>query len=471
MKNLLIIRLDGIGDYILFRNFIEILTTSKRYSEYRFTLLCNKSWYELSEFLDSKYISNFISFEKEKYLSNPLYKYSLEHKLDDYHFDIILHPTYSRSVIADNLINSIQAKKKIGYDGDFSNITIKEKNLTNKFYTRLVKTNEEYLFEFERNKLFFEEILSAKIDIRKTYIDTKQYKLLEPDFGKYIVFVIGAQDENRKYAINNYAQIANWLVEKYNINIVLCGSINDSNYSKCFAEKTRKKLINLAGLTSLTDMLGIINHSLLVLSNDTGLAHMTVALNKICIIISNGNHFGRFVPYSKEQDNSVTICPFDYSKNINKYKKKYYYGSDLDINTISYRRIINRLKIYLTEQEFIDNNAFNIIFSDIHRFNQTNLTFSKNFNSFFIQIEKFKQADENYILYGNGTISKIIQMLIPDKITGYVDINDDNNHPSTLKDREFDMILITVLGREKEVIDYLSIDLGIKKEQIVSFKI
>lgn len=49
-KTLLLVRLDAIGDYVLFRNFIEILKKSERYKGYKITLLGKllaKSWIKI----------------------------------------------------------------------------------------------------------------------------------------------------------------------------------------------------------------------------------------------------------------------------------------------------------------------------------------------------------------------------------------------------------------------------------------
>ena len=48
-KHILLIRLDAIGDYILFRNFIEVLKRNPKYSDYKITLLGNIVWRELAE--------------------------------------------------------------------------------------------------------------------------------------------------------------------------------------------------------------------------------------------------------------------------------------------------------------------------------------------------------------------------------------------------------------------------------------
>lgn len=94
--------------------------------------------------------------------------------------------------------------------------------------------------------------------------------------------------------------------------------------------------------------------------------------------------------------------------------------------------------------------------------------FSKNFNKFFEQISLI---DKNIILYGYGTIGKTIQKLIPEKIIGYVDMNDNNNHPSTLRNMKYDKILISVLGREEEIKRYLVKELSVPKNKIITIEL
>ena len=66
-KSLLLIRLDAIGDYVLFRNYIEILKKSEKYKDFNITLLGNSAWKSLSEELDGEYIDKFIWLDRYKF--------------------------------------------------------------------------------------------------------------------------------------------------------------------------------------------------------------------------------------------------------------------------------------------------------------------------------------------------------------------------------------------------------------------
>ena len=74
-KSLLLVRLDAIGDYILFRNFIESLKKNQKYNNYKITLLGNNVWKNLSKELDYEYVDNFIWLDRNKFNKNLIYRY------------------------------------------------------------------------------------------------------------------------------------------------------------------------------------------------------------------------------------------------------------------------------------------------------------------------------------------------------------------------------------------------------------
>src|SRR5712664_1103973 len=56
---LLIIKSDGIGDYILFRNYLHFLKSSKKYKNHKIYLLANLASKDLATHLDSEIIEGF----------------------------------------------------------------------------------------------------------------------------------------------------------------------------------------------------------------------------------------------------------------------------------------------------------------------------------------------------------------------------------------------------------------------------
>ena len=97
-KSLLLIRLDAIGDYILFRNFIEELKKDKKYKHYSITLLGNTAWKSLSEELDSCFVDEFIWIDRNKFTKNIFYRFKILQKLVKNGYEVLLSPIYSREL-------------------------------------------------------------------------------------------------------------------------------------------------------------------------------------------------------------------------------------------------------------------------------------------------------------------------------------------------------------------------------------
>jgi hypothetical protein len=194
-------------------------------------------------------------------------------------------------------------------------------------------------------------------------------------------------------------------------------------------------------------------------------------------IINDSN--GKIVPKGDEKKLAKAII------NMIRDKQKRNQKAKKALKTISKHYTIKHQakrykKLYedLLSQKFKYTNAdieidkkIDSILGYVTRQNKTNknLSFSKNFNQFYAWIEELKQKNYKYVVYGNGTIGKTIQALISDKIIGYVDINDTKNHPLKLKQMQFDKIIISVLGREEEILRYLIKELKISQEKIIYF--
>ncbi len=117
-KSILLIRLDAIGDYILFRNFIEIIKKNEKYKDYKITLLGNEVWKEIAQKLDSEFIDDFIWLNRRKFNKNLIYRYRKLKEIIKKGYEIVVNPTYSREFYySDIIVKVLTAKEKIGSEG------------------------------------------------------------------------------------------------------------------------------------------------------------------------------------------------------------------------------------------------------------------------------------------------------------------------------------------------------------------
>ncbi len=347
---LLLIRLDAIGDYILTHDFFPYLRNSEQYKNFKITLCANISCRSLIEHYDKECFDNIIWVDRKKYYFNPVYRYGVMKQIYDAGFEIAIEPTYSREMLfGDSVIKFTQAVEKIGCTGsqDGSRKIFREL-FTDSYYTKLLPSGDENLFEFNRNKEFFENLLEKKILVERPSLDRAKTNPVLPG-EKYVVMVTGAQEPIKVWDLQNFSEVAGYLLKNTDYKIVFTGSPNEADRGEYIADVYKTdRIVNYCGKTSLPEYAGLIANAALVITNDTSAVHVAAAFQVPLICVVKGTRFGRFHPYPKEM---FPQSRFVYPKQIEEklgdvdfLLKKYRYGSSLHINSIKVEQVLSVLK-------------------------------------------------------------------------------------------------------------------------------
>jgi ADP-heptose:LPS heptosyltransferase len=337
-KSILIIKLDAIGDYVLFRNFLSEIKNDG----YSITFLGNIKIKHLAEGLDRMIVDKFIWFDVEK-RKNIFYLFKIYFKLIK-NFSIIIQASFSRSSISDFLVKISKSKLKIGFNGDNNNISEKYKKITDKWYDKLVDIDKKNVFEFYKNREFFSVILNREIQIKKPFIDKtiiNLNKISLPD--NFVVLFSGASADKRKWSKDNFIKISECLINNYKFNIVVCGSGEDK------ISFENEKFFDMTGKTNLMQLVYIISKSKLIIFNDTSGAHIGAALDIPTIVLSQFNHYGRFFPYPPEiSEKNICLTP-DIFNNLSKEEliDKFKFNSDIDISSLSIDKVKKTIDLIL----------------------------------------------------------------------------------------------------------------------------
>ena len=337
-RNLLIIKLDAIGDYILFRNFLEEIRVSCLYKDYRITFLGNSAVRDIAETLDKGFVDEFIWINRKDFFKNPFNVLRIANLIYN-KFNTTIHATHSREFIGDLLVKLSGSETRIGFYGDCNNISEKEKNKTDKWYTKLIDINKKINFEFYKNKYFFSQILNKSLAIKKPFIEIKNIptdtQITLPD--NFVVLFPGSSIDSKQWPADNFRSIGKYIINTYNQNIVICGSKADNASADIINIDGDKKIFDLTGKTSLTQLILVISKAKLVISNDTSGAHIGAALGIPTIILSRFNHYLRFVPYPPEISDKIFCLLPNIFNNISEDElvEKFKLGSDVDISLIS----------------------------------------------------------------------------------------------------------------------------------------
>ena len=171
----------------------------------------------------------------------------------------------------------IDSRKKVGFDKHSS-----RERISSYFYNQKVSIGYEKN-TIERYVKLISEALSIKItkdDLinKELYLFSKS-KLLIPQ-TPYIVFVIGSTWESRIYPKEKFAQVANAIKKDC---LVIWGTEQEKEKAEWMSSESN--YIQVMPKLSLDDLKHIIEHSSLLIGNDSGPSHMSWALNIPSIIL------------------------------------------------------------------------------------------------------------------------------------------------------------------------------------------
>jgi len=103
---------------------------------------------------------------------------------------------------------------------------------------------------------------------------------------KIVVFVAGSTNSRAKrWQAESFAELNDWIQARLNANVVLIGSKDELDVSIEVAAKSNIKPSILTGKTDLAEATAILSVCDLVISNDTGPAHIAAALGTKTLII------------------------------------------------------------------------------------------------------------------------------------------------------------------------------------------
>jgi ADP-heptose:LPS heptosyltransferase len=291
-KRILIIKADAIGDYILFRNFIEIIKLSPKYADHELDLLGNEIWRDIATSHDGKYITKFFFTKANNLYYSPKAVFKLGLQLFSRNYEIVLNPNSTRTFITDGLAALSGSSNLIGFESDTEGIERKYKAKTDKFYKTLLVKPADIHFEFARTRYFFEQVLNQPISIHKQFIDTDHAK------KSGITIFPGAGLKSRGWEAEKFARLIKKLEQNTNETIYLAGGNTEIQLCDDILRRSQSaSVVNISGKTNLNELIGLVANSAMVICNDSSAVHIAAAVDTPFVCVVGGGHFNRFVPY------------------------------------------------------------------------------------------------------------------------------------------------------------------------------
>ncbi|MEP6923830.1 MAG: lipopolysaccharide heptosyltransferase II [Pyrinomonadaceae bacterium] len=252
--------------------------------------LCTRGWAE-GIFADADFIDQILTYDKKGNSINSVFKQAK--KWRGYKFDlaILLNNAFESALLAQ--IGG--AQQRIGYRIDGRGFLLtdalsipawKDKRHEVFYYLNIIAQLEIKLFGetrvWERDPDILINVSESRKNAARKFLAESGVDLTR----KIIALCPGSTNSRAKrWQTESYSKLADLLQENLNASVVLIGSPDELEVSNDVCEKSTTKPILLTGKTSLSEAVAALSVVNLLVTNDTGPAHIAPAVGTKTIVI------------------------------------------------------------------------------------------------------------------------------------------------------------------------------------------
>jgi ADP-heptose:LPS heptosyltransferase len=288
VKRLLIIRLDAIGDFVLFTPFLRELR--QNLPNAWISLIVNPIVFNLARhcpYVDEVLQTNWHGDRDMNRFSRHWLCWRMAmKKLAHHKFDLAILPRRGPSYSHDAFLAYFSgARYRIAYSNTILKIKLPYYRNNDSLLTHLMK-DIDVTHEVESNLDFLRSIGgSIKSDYLELWPTSKDricaknllssYKITKDDF--LVALAPGKWDPKRRWPVSRFIDLALWLNEKYKAKFIIFGGNEDISLGWQIHSALNDSVINLAGQTALYQAFALLENCALFIGNDSGPKHLAAA--------------------------------------------------------------------------------------------------------------------------------------------------------------------------------------------------
>lgn len=111
----------------------------------------------------------------------------------------------------------------------------------------------------------------------------------------------GAKLQSRRWPVERFARLGLLLQNEFDASIVLTGAASEQALVTYLQARLRGNVLNLAGRTSLGDLAAVVDRLDLLVTNDTGAAHIAAARETPSIVLVGPSNPSRWAPLDRQR--------------------------------------------------------------------------------------------------------------------------------------------------------------------------
>lgn len=297
-KNVLVVRLDEIGDVVLTSPFLRELR--RNLPEASITLVVQPGVYNLVE--HCPYVNNVATFEtaKSKYSRSIKSAYRARRLVTDQlvnqDFDLAILPRWDIDSYSAAMVTYLSAARcRVTYSEHVNEEKRRANAGLDRLFTRVLsKTTHEH--EVEKNldliRFLGGTVFDDKLEVWLTENDREfatsflDREVLKDEY-KLIAIAPGARNGRRQWPIERFADLIRWLCTETSRRILVLGDAHDQHLGDELQTFGNGRVINATCKTSIRQAAALLERCDVFIGGDTGLMHLASAAGLFVIEISS----------------------------------------------------------------------------------------------------------------------------------------------------------------------------------------
>jgi len=301
-----IVRLDAIGDFVVWLPAAEELVAHLRASHSRVVLVANQLWAPWAARLLA--VDDVVPVDTGRLERDLRYRLAVLWRIRGLDLGTVVCPTFSRIPGDGNdaVVFASGACHRIGNLGyrSRSRVARAMRSLLNLGYSRLVLPDtapraDHPVAEAENNAAFLRGLgLTPASHVARLPVadDVNLAPLALPE-GPFAVLIPGGSFPAKAWPVERFAEVGRAL-KGHGLEVLVSGSGGEHALCQRLADACGGR--NIAGQTSLPALGEVIRRARLVVGNDSAGMHIAVAVGTDSLCVMWGGSFGRFIPYPPE---------------------------------------------------------------------------------------------------------------------------------------------------------------------------
>lgn len=165
--------------------------------------------------------------------------------------------------------------------------------------------------------------------------------------GNYVVLMPGSAHQDKCWPVDRFAAVADKIKTEFGIDVVVVGSNSERPLCDKLIAAAKSHVTNLAGQTSISELISLIRGAKLAITNDTGPGHIAVASGVEVVFLFGPSNPARIGPYKKD-DSFIAVAQDSWGRDFRSSDPKY------DICAITVEQVYEKVSKKLKKMDLVN---------------------------------------------------------------------------------------------------------------------